>query len=156
VFPVCGGWLNTAAMRRAMEERLMDVVTPFLEGGEQPIMSTCATMGAHSVGTITRGAVRQSVSTLGTSFTLHMPKRFFLVLTNRRLLFVDSHESSGRPLPHVAAHLPRHGLRLTPLRGGGLMKCFHVTAPDGRPITQVNFAMPQRGDAARLATVLNG
>jgi hypothetical protein len=134
----------------------MDVVTPFLDRDEQPIMSTCATMGAHSIGTITKGAVRQSVSTLGRSVTLHMPKRFFLMLTNRRLLFVDSDDSSGRPLPHVVAHLPRHGLRLTAVQGGGLMKCFHITAADGRPITQVNFAMPQRGDAARLAMVLNG
>jgi hypothetical protein len=143
-------------MRKGLEQLLLDTVTPLLNRGEQPVFATCATVGVHNIQTMTRGAVRESMATLGTSFTLHMPKRFYLLLTNQRLAFVGSSKNSSRPLPSIVWQLPRTGLRMRPAAGGGLMKRYSVTAPDGRPIAQLNFALPQRGDATHLATVLNG
>jgi hypothetical protein len=139
-------------MRKGLERQLLDVVSRFLQRGEQPVMSTCATLGTHSVRQMTKGAVRQSVATMGT-FTVRMPRRFFLVLTNQRLLFVASSESLGRPRPDIVGQLPRRGLRFVPVPGG-LTKSFEVTGPDGIAIIRVNFALPQRGDSTRLADLL--
>jgi hypothetical protein len=143
-------------MRKGLERQLLDVVSPFLQAGEQPAMSTLATLGenVHSIREITRGAVRESISSMGT-FTLRMPRRFFLLLTDRRLLFVASSDTMGKPLPDVVGELPREGLRFVPVPGG-IMKSFDVTGPDGVAVIRVNFALPQRGDSTRLAEMVNG
>ncbi|MEV4314178.1 hypothetical protein [Actinocrispum sp. NPDC049592] len=145
-------------MRKGLEGRLLEAAAPLLNPGEQPVFGTCATVGAgvNNIRNITRGAVQESVATLGTSFTLNMPKRFYLLLTNQRLLFVGSNDNTSRPVTQLAWQVPRAGLRLQPVSGGGLMKCYQVVAPDGRPLAQLNFAVPQRSDATHLAEVLNG
>ncbi len=80
-------------------------------------------------------------------------RRFYLVLTDRRLLFFEETPARGRPRRELAAELPRAELRAKPARSL-LYKTYHVTTVDGSPVLRLSFPLPTRGDANLLAREL--
>jgi hypothetical protein len=141
-------------VRKGLQRRLLAAVGPWFMPGERPVLGTCAALGSDLFRTTTTTAVQTSLQSRGRGFTLAVPKRFFLLLTTHRLLFVAANQNSGRPLPSVVAALPRHGLRMAPA-AGGMWKAVQLVGPGGEVVAQLNFAVPQRKDGDQLAAVLN-
>jgi hypothetical protein len=144
-------------MNRKMTQRVMDVVTPLLEGDERVALASFAAVHSESAAA---SATRQAATMVGSvvlsggmagAFTI--AKRFYLVLTDRRLLFFETTPRAGRPRRELAAELPRAGLRATPARSL-VYRTYHLTAVDGSPVLRLSFPLPTRRDGEQLAREL--
>src|SRR5437764_15450044 len=82
----------------------------------------------------------------------YSPKRP-IVLTNRRLLFLDANEITGRPLEKLVGVLNREGLRAQRQRALLWLK-YDVIDSTGAPIVRLSFPVPNRSAGHRIAASL--
>jgi hypothetical protein len=97
---------------------------------------------------VAAGAAAAAVLGGGMVFTTQA-RRYFLVLTDRRLLFVDMDMAFARPLPNVRFVLPRHGLgarRVSSFPSGKIA----LHDPEGQEICVLFFPLGVRLDGANL------
>lgn len=80
--------------------------------------------------------------------------RYGLILTNRRLLFVDAKQGSGKFIPGIKYEFPRSDVRATSRPTGRLMKGFDVVSSESEPIVRLNFPIPAREDGETIASAL--
>lgn len=144
-------------MNEKMTKRAMEVATPLLQSGERAVLASFAAVHRESAkATAARQAatmVGSVVLTGGMGGAFLAARRFYLVLTDRRLLFFEETSARGRPRRELAAELPRADLRAKPARSL-LYKTYHVTTVDGSPVLRLSFPLPTRGDADLLAREL--
>ncbi len=95
----------------ALQDRIKKAATPLLDPGEVIEIATVAAVGKVSTRRQIATVAVTAILSVGTvTAVVYSPKRP-VVLTNRRLLFLDANEISGRPLEKLVGVLNREGLR---------------------------------------------
>lgn len=140
-------------MRESQAQRVLEVATPLLQGGERVDAIARAAVGNSPVKKQLKTAAAVGILTGGTVMAFATPKPFYLVLTDRRLLFFEVHQVTGRPLGELAAELARAGLKADPVKRS-IYKSYQLTDANGTPIARLNFTMIDRGSGERLVAEL--
>jgi hypothetical protein len=128
---------------------------PLLEPGEHVEVATIATFGRSS---IAKAAAIAAVTTVATGglLTLHSyAKKVPIVLTTRRLLVLAVRDFLLlTPLSKIEVQAQRSDLRATPPVQNLLWTKLDLTFSDGTPIARMQFPLPSRGDAYKIAQLL--
>jgi hypothetical protein len=104
----------------------------------------------HGTNVVSAAASVAMTAALGGAMTqVIQGRRYFLVLTQHRLLFVDMDPASARPLPNVRFELPRDGLtaqRVSSFPSGKIL----LHGPQGTEICVLYFPLGVRLDGTNL------
>ncbi len=95
----------------ALQDRIKKAATPLLEPGEVIEVATVAAVGQVSIKRQVATAALTTILTLGTVTAVAYSKKRPIALTNRRLLFLDAKDLTGRPVSKLVGALNREGLR---------------------------------------------
>ena len=137
----------------ALQDRIKKAATPLLEPGEVIEVVTVAGIGKVSprrqIATVAVAAILSAGTVTAVAYS---PKRP-VVLTNRRLLFLDANEITGRPLEKLVGALPREGLRAQRQRGLLWLK-YDLIDNTGAPVVRLSFPVPNRSAGHQMAAAL--
>lgn len=142
-------------MRKSRKSRILEAVQPHLVQGEKVHLITEAAVGQVSVKRQIGVGVAVAVVSLGQLTAIAQPRTFVLVLTDRRLLFIDPSAAHRAGLDTVALALNLSGLRTRPYRGPSLNKRFDLEAYDMSPL-RLNFPLSGRSDAEAIRAAVDG
>jgi hypothetical protein len=102
---------------------------------------------------VTAAAV--SIATAGLFTAYVTPKKVPIVLTTKRLLILGTKGLlTEQADSKIVTQVPRSELRAHPARRPFLWTKVVLTDPSGTPVARMQFPLPTRGDAARIATAL--
>jgi hypothetical protein len=136
-----------------LQDRIKKAATPLLEPGEAIEVATVAAVGKVST---RRQIATVAVTTILSAGTVtavsYSPKRP-VVLTDRRLLFLDANEITGRPLEKLVGALHREGLRAQRQRALLWLK-YDLIDSAGAPVVRLSFPVPNRSAGHQIATAL--
>jgi hypothetical protein len=141
-------------MRNARKRRILDAVQPHLAQDEQVHLITEAGVGQVSVKRQIGVGVAVAVVSLGQLTAIAQPRTFVLVLTDRRLLFIDPSAVRRDGLDTVALALHLSGLRTKRYRGLSLNKRFDLEAYDMPPL-RLNFPLSGGSDAEAIRAAVD-
>jgi hypothetical protein len=136
-------------VQQKLVDRAFEIIAPMLQPGEQPVTATRAVVGAFSssrLGTV----ISQSVAGQGlTGAALNAHRKQFVVLTDRRLIFL-SQTFMGGPGKTVHGAVPREQFSLAEAKIGvvSVVRIAFGTAGDGVALT---FPLVDKKSAAALA-----
>ena len=137
----------------ALQDRIKKAATPLLEPGEVIEVATVAAVGKVSTRRqIATVAVTAILSAGTVTAVTYSPKRP-VVLTNRRLLFLDANEITGRPLEKLVGVLNREGLRAQRQRALLWLK-YDLIDSTGAPVVRLSFPLPNRSAGHQIAAAL--
>ena len=101
---------------------------------------------------VTAAAV--SIATAGLFTAYVTPKKVPIVLTTKRLLILGTNGLLEKADSKIVTQVPRSELRAHPARRPFLWTKVDLTDPQGTPVARMQFPLPTRGNAARIATAL--
>ena len=137
----------------ALQDKIKKAATPLLEPGEVIEVATVAAVGKVSarrqIATVAVAAILSAGTVTAVAYS---PKRP-VVLTDRRLLFLDANEITGRPLEKLVGALPREGLRAQRQRGLLWLK-YDLIDNAGAPVVRLSFPVPNRSAGHQMAAAL--
>ncbi len=137
----------------ALQDRIKKAATPLLEPGEVIEVATVAAVGKVSAKRQIATAAITAIVTAGTvTAVAYAPKRP-MVLTNRRLLFLDANELTGRPQEKLVGELNREGLRAQ-RQGALLWLKYDLIDNNGAPVVRLSFPVPARKAGNQIAGAL--
>jgi len=137
----------------ALQDRIKKAATPLLEPGEVIEVATVAAVGKVSTRRqIATVAVTAILSAGTVTAVTYSPKRP-VVLTNRRLLFLDANEITGRPLEKLVGVLNREGLRAQRQRALLWLK-YDLIDSTGAPVVRLSFPVPNLSAGHQIAAAL--
>ncbi|PWU46051.1 hypothetical protein DLE60_08810 [Micromonospora globispora] len=142
-------------MQQKLQTRAFEQVTPFLQAGEQPVVATRAMVGKFSssrLGTVVSQAVRLEGGGALVGAALASTRKQFVVLTNRRLIFLPQ-TFLGGPGKKVLGEVPREQVSLAEAKMGvvSLLRLAFGAAGDGVALT---FPRVDKKNAESLAEAL--
>ncbi|SCL17778.1 hypothetical protein GA0070624_1376 [Micromonospora rhizosphaerae] len=142
-------------MQQKLQTRAFEQVTPILQSGEQPVVATRAMVGKFSssrLGTVVSQAVRLEGGGALLGAALASTRKQFVVLTNRRLIFLPQ-TFLGGPGKKVLGEVPREHVSLAEAKMGvvSLLRLAFGTAGDGVALT---FPRVDKKNAEALAEAL--
>jgi hypothetical protein len=82
-----------------------------------------------------------------------VPRKQYVVLTDRRLLFVEMNQVTGRPMPNLVGELPRSALKAGGVRGRVTPVLIISVAGEAKGL-KLRFPWPVRRDAHTIAAAL--
>lgn len=141
-------------MEGKLNDRVMAVATPLLEQGERIEICSVANVGTVSLKRKATTAAVVGVLSAGTVMVAVRPRKFFLALTDRRLLMFG--EGMVGPEKKPAVVLPRQLLRAGDPKKGMLTATFELSIEGEEKGMKFVFPMNVRADAPVIATALNG
>jgi hypothetical protein len=141
-------------MRSARKRRILEAVKPHLVPGEQVHSITEAGVGQVSLKRQIGVGVAVAVVSLGQLTAIAQPRTFVLILTDRRLLFVDRSAVRRNGLDEVALALNLSALRTKRYRGLSLNKRFDLEAYDMPPL-RLNFPLSGGSDAKAIRAAVD-
>ena len=97
-------------MKEDLRTAVRDAVAPALEIGEQIEIEAFGGVGQVSVKRMVATTVVVSALTLGTVMAVAKPRSLFMVLTDRRLIFLEPSAMAGKPTSTIVFVLPREAL----------------------------------------------
>jgi hypothetical protein len=130
------------------------VATSVLEQGERIEMSSVANVGTVSLKRRAATAAIAGVLSGGTLMVAVQPKKFFLALTDRRLILF-SQGMSGKPEKKPAIVLPRRLLHTGETTKGLLTATFELSIEGEQKGLKFVFPLPARADAPLISAALN-
>lgn len=130
------------------------VATPVLEQGERIEIPSVASVGTVSLKRRATTAAIAGVLSAGTVIVSVRPRKFFLALTDRRLILF-AQGASGRPEKKPAVVLPRQLLRTGETKRGLLTATFELSIEGEEKGLKFVFPLPARADAPLIAAALN-
>jgi hypothetical protein len=142
-------------VQQKLQTRAFEHVTSILQSGEQPVAATRAVVGKFSSGrlgaVVKQGLILQGGGALGAALA-SLTKKQFVVLTNRRLIFL-SQTFLGGPGKKVLGELPREQVSLAEAKMGvvSLLRLAFGTSGDGVALT---FPRVDKKNAESLAAAL--
>jgi hypothetical protein len=142
-------------MRNSRKNRIFEAVQPHLVRGEEVRLITEAGVGRVSVKRQIGVGVAVAVVSLGVLTAIAQPRTFVLILTDRRLLFIDPSAVHRHGVDTVALALSLSGLWTNPFRGPVLNKRFDLEADDMPPL-RLNFPLSGRTDAEVIRAAVDG
>ncbi|PWU48909.1 hypothetical protein DLJ46_10720 [Micromonospora globispora] len=142
-------------MQQKLQTRAFEHVTPILQSGEQPVVATRAMVGKFSsgrLGTVVSQAIRLEGGGALLGAALASTRKQFVVLTNRRLIFLPQ-TFLGGPGKKVLGEVPREQVSLAEAKMGvvSLLRLAFGTAGDGVALT---FPRVDKKNAEALAEAL--
>ena len=137
----------------ALRDRITKAATPLLEAGEVVEVATVAAVGQVSVKRQVATAAITAVLTLGTVTAVTTAKKRPIALTNRRLLFLEANDLTGRPQSKLVGALSRDGLRAQRQRAL-LWRKYDLIDNTGAPVVRLSFPLPNRKAGDHIATAL--
>ena len=142
-------------MQQKLQTRAFEQVTPILQPGEQPVVATRAMVGKFSagrLGTVVSQAIRLEGGGALLGAALASTRKQFVVLTNRRLIFLPQ-TFLGGPGKKVLGEVPREHVSLAEAKMGvvSLLRLAFGTAGDGVALT---FPRVDKKNAEALAEAL--
>ncbi len=144
------------AVNQKLEARAFDQVKAMLQPGEQPVAATRAAVGKFSssrLGTaVSQGMVGAAGGALGAALVSTRNKKQFVVVTNRRLIFLTQ-TFMGGPGQRVLGEVPREEVSLAESKIGvvSLLRIAFGTSGDGVALT---FPRLDKKNAESLAAAL--
>ena len=144
-----------ADVNEKMQGWVSAVATPALEQGERIEISSVASVGTVSLKRRAATAAVAGVLSGGTLMVAVQPKKFFLALTDRRLLLFPQ-GMSGKPEQKPAAILSRQGLSTSEVKNGLLTAAFELAIEGQEKGLKFVFPLPARADAPVIAAALTG
>jgi hypothetical protein len=142
-------------MRNARKRRILDAVQPYLEPGETVHLITQAGVGRVSVKRQVGVGVAVAVVSLGQLTAIVQPRTLVLVLSDRRLLFIDPSAVRRDRVDRVELALNLSGLRTRRYRGPSLNKRFDLEADDMAPL-RLNFPLSGGSDGQAIRAAVDG
>lgn len=138
-------------MRRKLHQAVFSTAAPLLQEGERPELASRARLGF----TLGRAVVLSAAWSLtsGTAGTYAMAKAFYVLLTDRRLLVLESHWLTFRPVAELVAELSRRSLVVTDV-APGFMTLFTVASADHPDPIQLSFPRTEQREARELLRAL--
>lgn len=137
----------------SLQERIKKAATPLLEPGEVIEVATVAAVGKVSAKRqIATVAVTAILSAGTVTAVAYAPKRP-IVLTNRRLLFLDANEITGRPQEKLVGAIAREGLRAQRQRGI-LWRKYDLIDNRGAAVLRLSYPLPNRKAGDQIADAL--
>jgi hypothetical protein len=137
----------------ALADRIIKAATPLLEQGETIEVATVAGVGTVSAKRQIATAAVTAVLSAGMVTAVTYAKKRPMVLTNRRLLFLEANELTGRPLEKLVAAVPREGLRAR--RGRALLwLVYDLIDTAGGGVLRLSFPLPNRKAGHQIAQSL--
>ena len=91
--------------------------------------------------------------TLGMASAVPYARKRPVVLTNRRLFFLETNDLTGRPLSKLAGSIPREGLRAQRQRAL-LWLPYNLIDNTGAPVLRLSFPLPNRKPGQQIAESL--
>jgi hypothetical protein len=142
-------------VQQKLQTRAFERVTPFLQSGEQPVVATRAMVGKFSsgrLGTVVSQAIRLEGGGALLGAALASTSKQFVVLTNRRLIFLPQ-TFLGGPGKKVLGEVPREQVSLAEAKMGvvSLLRLAFGTPGDGVALT---FPRVDKKNAEALAEAL--
>jgi hypothetical protein len=141
-------------VRQTLQTRAFENVAPILQPGEQPVVAARAMVGAFSAGRL--GTVAKHGAVLGgagsaTTAMLVATRKQFIVLTNRRVVFLPQ-TFLGGPGKKILGELPREQVSLAEAEMGFVSTLRLAFAQgDGLSLT---FPKQDKKNAESLAAAL--
>ena len=137
----------------ALQDRIKKAATPLLQPGEVIEVATVAAVGKVSAKRQIATAAITAIVTAGTvTAVAYAPKRP-MVLTNRRLLFLDANQLTGRPQEKLVGELNREGLRAQRQRALLWLK-YDLIDNSGAAVVRLSFPVPARKAGGQIAAAL--
>ncbi|HEX9476913.1 MAG TPA: hypothetical protein VGA41_09665 [Candidatus Dormibacteraeota bacterium] len=128
---------------------------PVLEPGEIVEVATVGAFGSVSVARTAITAAAVSIATAGLFTAYVTPKKVPIVLTTKRLLILGTKGLiTESPDSKIEAQVPRSELRARAPHRRFLWTKVELTDPQGTPVARMQFPLPARGDADRIAKAL--
>jgi hypothetical protein len=134
--------------------RVNEVIASLLRDGEQVEVASLASVGSVSLGRKLAVAAAAGVLSGGMLIVNTRPARWYVVLTNQRLLFLEPSWFSGRPTAKVTGQVPRAAIAgmSTPKRGVTMV--FDVLISGQDKALRLSFPRPHRDDGDKVAAAL--
>lgn len=137
------------------QDRVREAATGFLEPGETVEFGMMAQVGQVSLKKQVATAAAVAILTAGTATAFARPAPRVLVLTSRRLLFLDATSGLGRPMKKLLGALPREVLRAT-RRGSFINTSYDLTDTQGSgKAIRIKIPWWRRNLGAQLAAALS-
>lgn len=93
-----------------MNQKLLDQTTaaaqPHLADGESVVAAGMATIGKISTARISAGGVAVAALTAGALTVYKVPKKRYIALTDRRMIFLEANDMTGKATTQKAFELP--------------------------------------------------
>ena len=142
-------------MQQKLQTRAFEQVAPVLQSGEQPVVATRAMVGKFSasrLGTVVSQAIRLEGGGALLGAALASTRKQFVVLTNRRLIFL-SQTFLGGPGKKVLGEVPCEQVSLAEAKMGvvSLLRLAFGRPGDGVALT---FPRVDKKNAESLAEAL--
>ena len=99
-------------MRQKLHDALITTARPLLHPGETPVATGRARVGQVSVARNVALAAASMVLSGGAMGMYAVNKGYYVLLTNERLLLLESHWLTSRPTSKVVGDIPRHLLSI--------------------------------------------
>jgi hypothetical protein len=146
-------------VQEIQSERIRAALRPALEDGEQVEVVCSAAVGSISVARMMGTALVVGALTAGTLIAFRVPKKLYVGLTDRRLIFLEGNIMSGRPTSKVALQLGRPVLASTstrPKRTMALVPTLVVDLAIAGSDTglRLTFPTPCRDEGRQIAAAL--
>ena len=125
-----------------------------MEPGEIVEIATVGSFGSVSIARMAVTAAAVSIATAGLFTAYVTPKKVPIALTTKRLLILGTNGLLEKADSKIVTQVPRSELRAHPARRPFLWTKVDLTDPQGTPVARMQFPLPTRGDAARIATAL--
>ena len=139
------------------QQRLIDVAKPFMQDGEIAEVATVVIVGSllgasGQLGLV--GAAAAAAADRSVSREL-VPGKQYLLLTDRRLIFVAMNQATGRPVGQINAECPREVLTAGPAMRGLLLTTVDIAVAGADRSMRLRFPRPARADAFAIAESLS-
>jgi len=137
-----------------VSDQVASAAEPLMEPGEIVEVATVGSFGSVSIARMAVTAAAVSIATAGLFTAYVTPKKVPIVLTTKRLLILGTNGLLEKADSKIVTQVPRSELRAHPARRPFLWTKVDLTDPQGTPVARMQFPLPTRGDAARIATAL--
>lgn len=138
-------WVKEKRVRQVFE-----VAAPYLAPGEHVLIATIADVGTVSVARKAAVAVVVGIASLGTMIGTVKPRRLYIAVTERWLLFFEGNTASGRPGRELLMRLDKRQLTASEPKEGPMRLSTTLSIGDQPNALKVTFPRPCREEGRRL------
>lgn len=131
-------------------KQVIETATPHMESGEQVIVATTASVGSVSAKRKVLTSAVVGIASGGTMIANVRPRRMYIAMTDRRLIFFDADTASGKPGKEILMSLPLAALAASEAKRGWLtLKAELFMAGESNGL-RLMFPKPCREDGAKV------
>src|SRR5437868_12293328 len=137
----------------SVEGDVIKAAAPVLEPDETIEVATVAAVGTVSMARKVATAAVVAIATAGMATAHISAKKRPIVLTNRRLLFLDTQGIFEKPASKILWAAPRPELRAE-RKSSLVWRAYELTDRNGTPLVRLSFPLPNRRAGDRIGEAL--